>query len=325
MFVLELKSTDPHRNLASEEYLLKQKKGDYFILWRNEASVIVGRNQNTFAEIDVQYAEKNKIPVVRRLTGGGTVFHDLGNLNYTFIEDNATDKFGNYTYFSAPILEALKTLKIDATLSGRNDICIKDKKISGNAQTMYHGRMLHHGTLLFSSDVSVLTNVLKVNPLKIQSKGIKSVKSRVSNISEHLETPIGIEDFKDLLMEFALKNPENSIYEMTPQDEEAIDLLYRQKYSRREWNYGFDKDYTFKNEARFKGGIVTVCLDISQNKIQRADIYGDFFGLSEVEEFSKKLEGLEYNPETMKKFFETANIQHYFSDISSDELLTIMF
>jgi len=159
MFVVELKTTDPHKNLAAEEYFLKQKEGSYFILWRNESSVIVGRNQNTFAEIDIPYAEENNIPVVRRLTGGGAVFHDLGNLNYTFIEENASHKFGDYASFSAPIIEALKSMGIDASLSGRNDICIGDKKISGNAQTMHKGRMLHHGTLHFSSNVAILTNV----------------------------------------------------------------------------------------------------------------------------------------------------------------------
>jgi len=325
MFVVELKTTDPHKNLAAEEYFLKQKEGSYFILWRNESSVIVGRNQNTFAEIDIPYAEENNIPVVRRLTGGGAVFHDLGNLNYTFIEENASHKFGDYASFSAPIIEALKSMGIDASLSGRNDICIGDKKISGNAQTMHKGRMLHHGTLLFSSNVATLTNVLKVNPLKIQSKGIKSVKSRVTNISEHIKGDMTIMEFKDLLLKFALKNGGNTLYEITPDDEKEIDRLYVEKYSTKEWNYGFDKDYSFKNEAKFKGGLVTVCFDIKDNKIENPRIFGDFFGVKNIEDFEKKLEGVEYTPDTLKKFLKTQDIQTYFSDISMDELLTIMF
>lgn len=325
MFVVELKTTDPHINLAAEEYFLKHKDGSYFILWRNASSVIVGRNQNTYAEIDIPYAEKENIPVVRRLTGGGAVFHDLGNLNYTFIEENASHKFGDYATFSAPIIKALKSLGIDATLSGRNDICIGDKKISGNAQTMHKGRMLHHGTLLFSSDVTTLTNVLKVNPLKVQSKGIKSVKSRVTNISEHLERDMSVTEFKDILIDFALKDEENSLYEITPFDEKEIRRLYDEKYSAREWNYGFDKDYTFKNEAKFSGGLVTVCLDISDNKIKTAKIFGDFFGTQSVEELENNLVGIEYDTVAIKKFLNSTNFQTYFSDISPEELLTIMF
>ncbi len=325
MFVVELKTTDPHVNLAAEEYFLKQKKGSYFILWRNASSVIVGRNQNTYAEIDIPYAEENNIPVVRRLTGGGAVFHDLGNLNYTFIEENASHKFGDYASFSAPIIEALKSLNIDATLSGRNDICIGDKKISGNAQTMHKGRMLHHGTLLFSANVAHLTNVLKVNPLKIQSKGIKSIKSRVTNISEHLKEEMTVMEFKDVLIDFALKDEGNVMYELTPEDEREIDRLYREKYSTREWNYGFDKDYSFKNEAKFAGGLVIVCFDISENKIQNAKIFGDFFGTQNVEEFEKRLVGVEYDIKAVKNFLKSVDVQSYFSGICADELLTIMF
>ena len=325
MYVVELTTTDPHYNLAAEEFFLKQKSEDYFILWRNERSVIVGRNQNTYAEIDINYAEQNGISVVRRLTGGGAVFHDLGNVNYTFIEGGAEDKFGNYETFSQPVIEAIRSLGVDACLKGRNDLCIGDRKFSGNAQTLWHGRMLHHGTLLFSADFSSLTNVLKVDPDKIKSKGIKSVRSRVTNINEHLSGEMDVEDFMKLLLEFALAKEGSVLYTLTDEDEKAIDALYREKYSKREWNYGFNKEFSIKNKGVFEKGIITVCLDVDDNKIKNISFFGDFFGTKEVAELEQILVGSLYDRENIKSLLKQAQIESYFSDISPDELLTIMF
>jgi lipoate-protein ligase A len=196
MLLIYNDKTNPYFNLAMEEYLLKNFNEDLFILWRNESSVIVGKNQNTLSEINLEYIKENNIPVVRRQSGGGAVFHDLGNINFTFIA-NDNNSFSDFKRFTQPIIDLLKTLDINAEFSGRNDLLIDGKKFSGNAQYNYKNKVMHHGTLLFSSQIGDLSNALKVKPIKFEGKGIKSVKSRVTNISEHLKYDIDILEFKD--------------------------------------------------------------------------------------------------------------------------------
>ncbi len=196
MLYINNTNTNPYFNLAAEEYMLKEFNEDCFMLWRNEPSIIVGKNQNTLSEINLDYVEMNNIPVVRRLSGGGTVFHDLGNLNFTFIKNGSEENFNNFQKFTLPILKVIKSLNINAEFSGRNDLTIDGKKFSGNAQYNFKNRILHHGTLLFASDITDLSKALQSKPLKFEGKGIKSVLSRVTNISSHLKYPISIMDFK---------------------------------------------------------------------------------------------------------------------------------
>ena len=191
MLLIYNEKTNPFFNLAMEEYFLKNFDEDIFILWRNESSVIVGKNQNTLSEINLDYIKENSIPVVRRQSGGGAVFHDLGNINFTFIASN-NDNFSDFKRFTTPIIELLKTLDINAKFSGRNDLLIDGCKFSGNAQYNYKNKVMHHCTLLFSSQISDMSNALKVKPIKFEGKSIKSVKARVTNISEHLKVPMDI-------------------------------------------------------------------------------------------------------------------------------------
>ena len=190
MLYIYNKNTNPYFNLAAEEYVLKEFQEECFMLWRNEPSIIVGKNQNTLAEINLDYVRQHKIPVVRRLSGGGAVFHDLGNLNFTFIVNEDVSSFSDFKRFTQPIIDVLRKLSVNAEFSGRNDITIDGKKISGNAQYYYKNRILHHGTLLFSSSITDLSAALKVRPVKFEDKGVKSVSKRVTNISEHLKEPL---------------------------------------------------------------------------------------------------------------------------------------
>ena len=189
-------STEPYFNLALEEYFLKQTDEEYFILWRNEPCIVVGKNQNTLSEIHLEFVKERNIKVVRRLTGGGAVFHDLGNINFTFIV-NDESSFNDFKGFVAPIIGTLKTLGIDAEFSGRNDMLIEGKKFSGNAQCKHKSRVMHHGTLLFSSNMNDLSGALKPKDIKFSDKSVKSVASRVTNISEHLENKLSVLEFKD--------------------------------------------------------------------------------------------------------------------------------
>ncbi len=325
MLVVDLQTTNPYVNLATEEYLLHHRTEDFFMLWQNEPCIVVGRNQNTLAEINHEYVTEHAIPVVRRLTGGGAVFHDLGNLNYTFIEANAKDKFGNYAVFSTPVLEVLHALHVPATVSGRNDLLVDGKKICGNAQTMVHGRMMHHGCLLFSGNINHLTAALKVNPLKIQSKGIASVRSRVTNIAEHLSNPITVTEFRRLLLEKVLSQSGNARYELTPEDKAAIQKLYEEKYSTYEWNFGFKKDYSFNKDTLFSAGLVTVSMDIKEDKIAALSVKGDFFGIADVAEFESAMIGTAYEPTAVLHRLQTFDFSTYFAGITPEEFCKALF
>lgn len=324
MRVIDLKTTNPYLNLATEEYLLKHMTGDFFMLWRNSPCIVVGRNQNTFAEINADYVREHALPVVRRLTGGGAVFHDLGNINYTFIEEGGDDKFGNYAVFSKPVIEVLRDLGVPAELKGRNDLVIDGKKFSGNAQTLWHGRMMHHGTLMFSANVGNMTDALKVNPLKIQSKGIKSVRSRVTNISEYLKEPLTVEAFENLLIK---KGQElgGEFYEFSKAEKAAIDKLFREKYSTAAWNYGFEKEYSFSKDTPFSSGIVSVNLDIEDSSIKSARVFGDFFGMQDVSAFEEHLIGTKYEYDAVKERLAGINVSDYFAGITAEEFISAMF
>jgi len=229
VYLISHEFTDPSFNLACEEYFFHHRTENYILLWRNSPAIIIGRNQNAYAELDMDYVAENSIPVIRRLTGGGAVYHDLGNLNFTFIT-NGADGLADFKVFLKPITEYLCSIGLDAEFSGRNDILLKGMKISGNAQANYKSRVMLHGTLLFSVILSVLAKALKPNPLKLKAKGIGSVVSRVTNISEHLEREMRVEDLKIELAVWLTGTQSCIIYELTPIDEKAIQKLVEEKY-----------------------------------------------------------------------------------------------
>ncbi len=325
MLVVSLKSNNPYFNLAAEEYFLKQREEEFFLLWRNTPCIVVGRNQNTRKEINYEYVTEHQIPVVRRLTGGGTVFHDLGNLNFTLIQKGVESEFGNYGVFAQPVIETLKGLGVTATLSGRNDLLIGEQKFCGQAQTMWHGRLMHHGCILFSANVEALTNALQVNPLKIQSKGIDSVRSRVTNIESHLPSPCSVEEFALLLQNRFLAVEGNTLYEVTAEDLQAIEQLVGEKYETFDWNFGFSKDYSFQKDSRFPAGTITVAMEISENVISEIEIAGDFFGVKPMEELEEALKGVAYEENAVKTALQQVNLKEYMAGISVDEMVSALF
>lgn len=326
MLYIYNKNTNPYFNLAAEEYVLKEFQEECFMLWRNEPSIIVGKNQNTLAEINLDYVRQHKIPVVRRLSGGGAVFHDLGNLNFTFIVNEDVSSFSDFKRFTQPIIDVLRKLSINAEFSGRNDITIDGKKISGNAQYYYKNRILHHGTLLFSSSITDLSAALKVRPVKFEDKGVKSVSKRVTNISEHLKEPITIEQFIDLIMNHIREQTaESEMYEFTSEDIQKIEKLVREKYSTWEWNFGTSPDYSFKNEKKFTGGTVEVNLNVEKGIIKDIKIYGDFFGKYDVSEVENLLKGVKHSEEEIRKVLSNIDMNDYFANITVDNLIEVMF
>ncbi|KAA5808141.1 lipoate--protein ligase [Thermoanaerobacterium thermosaccharolyticum] len=320
------KITDPYFNLAAEEYLLKQFNDECFMLWRNKPSIIIGKNQNALAEINLDYVKEHNIPVVRRLSGGGAVFHDLGNVNFTFIVNDDLNGFSDFRRFTQPIIDVLKKLSINAEFSGRNDITIDGKKISGNAQYYYKNRILHHGTLLVSSNMIDLSAALKVRPVKFEDKGVKSVSKRVTNINEHLKEPIDIEEFINLIMnDIRQRTGGSGLYEFTGEDIKNIEKLKNEKYSTWEWNFGMSPDYSLKNEKKFLGGTLEVVLNVENGIIKDMKIYGDFFGKKDVKEIEDILKGVRHSESDVREALSFVDINEYFANISLENLIDVLF
>ena len=321
MLLIYNEKTNPYFNLAMEEYLLKNFEEDLFILWRNEPSVIVGKNQNTLSEINLEYIKENNIPVVRRQSGGGAVFHDLGNINFTFIA-NDNKGFSDFKRFTQPIINLLNTLDINAEFSGRNDLLIDGKKFSGNAQYNYKNRVMHHGTLLFSSEITDLSNALKVKPIKFEGKGIKSVKSRVTNISEHLKDNISILEFKDLILNFVSKsNSDNTHYVLTEKEIYEINSLVDEKYNSWEWNFGNSPMYTLTNNLKYPGGNVEFNLNVEKGIIKDIKFFGDFFGKCDVYDVEQLLIDINHEENSIKKALDSVDINSYFLGANIDVLI----
>lgn len=281
MKYIENYSNDPRYNLAFEEYCFKYlpRDEDYVILWINGPAIIVGKNQNTIEEVNMDYIKENNINVVRRITGGGAVYHDLGNLNFSIITNADGTKVIDFKKYNIPIVKSLEKLGIQCELSGRNDITIEGKKFSGIAQSIWKDRVLNHGTLLFDTKLDVLSKALNVKQDKIQSKGIKSVKSRVTNIKPYIKDDIDIEQFRNILLKyiFELENIKPIKYELTEEQKGEIDKLFREKYSTWEWNFGESPDFNYKNYKRFPFGSIEVRVEINNGIIKESKIFGDFW------------------------------------------------
>lgn len=320
--------TDPRINLAIEEYALKNLdiEETYLLFYINEPSIIIGKNQNTVEEINTEYVEDNGIHVVRRLSGGGAVYHDLGNLNFSFITKDDGDSFHNFQKFTEPVTQALQKLGVNAELSGRNDLMAEGRKISGNAQFSTKGRMFSHGTLLFDSEIESVVSALKVKKDKIESKGIKSIRSRVANISEFLDEKITIEEFRTLLLKNIFGDlGEIPEYKLTDEDWERIHQLSRERYQNWDWNYGRSPKFDLQHSHRFPVGQIDIRLNVIKGKIEGCKIYGDFFGVGDVSEIENKLTGIRYEKSEIEKALEGVEIKHYFGNVTKEEFVNLMY
>lgn len=291
---IEVSTTDPAFNLALEEYVFEKMPRDreYFLTWRNDNAIIVGRHQNTAAEINEEFVKEKNIKVVRRLSGGGAVYHDLGNLNFTFIVDAQPDQKVDLRKFCQPIADTLCTLGANATVDGRNDILIDGMKVSGNAQYVRRGRVMHHGTILFDSDMSILGQALRPDPAKAQAKGVKSVRSRVTNVRPCLDQDMTLEEFRTALAN-ALMTGGFEKYELTDRDIDAIEEIKSQRYATREWNYGCCEEGALIRKKRIEGcGTIEAHITLKNDLISNITFRGDYFSTLPPEELAILLLGL---------------------------------
>ncbi|RKP46751.1 lipoate--protein ligase [Cohnella endophytica] len=327
-FISNNDNTDPALNLALEEYILRSMPDtdDYLLFYINEPSIIIGKNQNTVEEINAEYVEQNDIHVVRRLSGGGAVYHDLGNLNFSFIMKDDGQSFHNFKKFTEPVVSALRKLGVDAELTGRNDLQVGERKISGNAQFSTRGKMFSHGTLLFDSEMDNVSSALKSNAEKYVSKSTKSIRSRVANISEFLPEPMTIEQFRTSLLSSLFEGePEIPYYELTEQDWDNVRRLADERYRSWEWNYGRSPAFNMRQTKRIEGaGTYDVRLLVEEGIIKEATIYGDFFGRGDSSELAAKLVGTRYETETLSSLLEGIDLPYYLGPITKEQWLELL-
>lgn len=329
MKFIENTSIDPHYNLAFEEYIFKNLdfNEEFVLLWRNGPSIIIGKNQNTVEEINMDFVKENNINVVRRVTGGGAVYHDLGNLNFSFIaKADKNDKIDFKTY-NVPIIKAMEKIGVNCELSGRNDLVIDGKKFSGIAQSIIKGRVLNHGTLLFDSKIDTLSKALNVKRDKIESKGVKSVSSRVTNIKPYVKDDIDVLEFKQVLLKniFEYFNEPIEIYELSDEDRKNIQKMVDERYGTWEWNYGKSPKFNFKGYNRFEGGCVEARLQVENGFIDNLKIYGDFFGKKDIKDLEDKLKGIKYEIDAVNLALEDVDTDEYLGRITKNEFLKCLF
>jgi lipoate-protein ligase A len=327
IFVDNAGITDPRLNLALEEYILRHRfpGRECLLFYVNEPSIIIGRNQNTIEEIDPDAVRARGIHVVRRISGGGAVYHDLGNLNFSFLSPYTMGRFNRYEEFTRPVVAALRAMGVPAELGGRNDISVDGRKISGNAQFVSGDRMFSHGTLLLQSDLSVLSQVLTPKPGKVESKGHKSVRSRVANISEFLSQPILMSEFRGRILDQIFGSRDAlPLLELTEADHAAVRALAASKYATWEWNVGRSPACNVQRAHRFAAGEIDVRIDVQEGLVAGIRFFGDFIGETEVAGLEARLVGVRYEREALEAALEPVDVATYFGAVTRDEVLGVL-
>lgn len=326
MLIINSPSNDAYFNIALEEYLLyKFPEASIFLLYVNAPSIIVGKFQNTLAEINLDFVSEKKIKVVRRMSGGGTVYHDLGNLNFSFHTLLGEDDFMDFSKFTKPVVKVLNQWNVPAKLEGRNDLLVEGRKFSGNAKLARNGKMIQHGTILFDSDMTVLDYALKINPLKYKDKAVKSNRSRVVNLKEFLNENITLKDLeKALIDEMLLLNPSATLYDLTDNDILGVESLIKEKYKTWDWNFGFSPKYSFQNAIKIPAGFIELHLEVVRGgTIEKAKVFGDFFASEGIEVFEEKLIGLNHNEADVSAFLKSIDLTVYFGNVTFDEIIQL--
>ena len=332
-FVDNQNNYDASVNIALETYLVENRLVDEPILlfYINEPSIIIGRNQNTIEEVNQPYVEEKGITVVRRMSGGGAVYHDLGNFSFCFIKDD-DGSFRDFASFTKPVIEALHKMgATSAELQGRNDLLIDGRKFSGNAMYAKNGRMTAHGTIMFKSDLEEVTRALKPNKAKIESKGIKSVRSRVTNIEPYVDEQyknLSTEEFRDLILLeiFGVEKREDvKEYHLTEEDWQKVYAIREERFGNWDWNYGKSPAFDIKESHKFPFGLVDFRFNVKGGKIVEARIFGDFFGLGDIQDVEQQLIGVKYERSSVSDVLKNIDINKYFGNVTADDLVGMLF
>ncbi len=320
-----LKSNDPFINIATEEFLAKNIQESIFLLYINKPCVIIGKNQNPHQEVDLNYLKNNNIELIRRNSGGGAVYQDLGNLNFSFILKNQKNDFNEFKKLSQPIVYVLnKITNQEVYFSGRNDLLIDDKKISGIAQMVVDDNLVHHGTILFNSDFSSIDKILLPNSQKIKSKGVKSVISRVTNLKEYINDNIDVIDLVNKIINEISSNQE---YLLNKKDLKTIDLIAKNKREQINFLINNKIDYQKVNSQYFPGfGTLQFSFNLDKNNlIKEFVIHGEHFTQSDINEFANKFINIKYTSVNIKKIVEESKkFSNYFNNLKKEDVINLI-
>jgi lipoate-protein ligase A len=326
MLCIKSPDTSPYFNLAAEEYLLKTRQEDIFLLYRDAPSIVVGKHQNTLAEINLPFVLENEILVARRISGGGTVFHDLGNLNFAFFTTGREGDLVDYKRATGPIIEALGEMGLEVKLGKRNELLLKKLKISGTASHVWKKRVLHHGTLLFSSEMEDLSEALQSGQERFTDRAVRSVPSRVTNIRDHLKEKMNVEEFQERLLDFMLRtNKDATVYQFSPQDLAEIGKGRDTKFATWEWNFGYSPRYQFCKRISFEAGRLELNMNVEKGIIRELKMVGDFTSLKDVVLLEQYLVGTIHDPETLRIKLSGILVSDYISGLENEELLVGLF
>lgn len=337
MHFFRMPSQDIRMNLATEEYLMNHVSLEEptLLLYIQAPCVIIGRNQNAYGEIDFNYLKTHEITLTRRTSGGGAVYDDLGNLSFSFVTEKNRRDFGDYAGATAPIVAALQRMGArQVEVAGRNDLYIEGKKFSGNAMYTKNNRTYSHGTLMYDVDLSVLEEVLKVDPEKIASKATKSVRKSVTNLKPYLKKAFQFEkteDFRDALIAeiFSVQTLSEIVeqeLQLTSDDQAAIQKLFEERYANEAWIFGEAPAYEMVKRTRVPSvGIVAIHLSIVAGKISQCQILGDFFGEAPIEALTEKLIGVTYQETSVAKVLENISVGDYIHNFSNLAFLETLF
>ncbi len=318
-------SDDPFFNHAVEEYIVNNFDEEVFMLWINKPAILIGRNQNTMSEIELDFVKENNIEVVRRLSGGGTVYNDYGIMNFTFITYKDSNPLNDgFEKFARPVIEALNSLGVKAEFTGRNDILIDGKKICGNAQYCTHDKILHHGTLLYDGNMENLKYALKSREIKFVDKSVKSVGSRVTKIYEHMEDKsMDVLKFREYLKEYVMEIYDiEKVYNLTEEDLKEIEKIADERFRTWEWNYGKSPSYSYKNAIKYPNcGVVEYSLNIINGKIDDISIYGDFFGEKDISKVENDLNGVNFEINSINNYLDNIKLGDYIKNLSNEDFL----